>query len=308
MKILIAYDGSDCANGAIEDLSRAGLSDDTEAMILNVTETWLPKDFENESFVGTIGWTGAENIKLMRGAALEKMAEGEKLCTEASRRIQQKFPAWQVRHKTIGGYAESEILLEADESKPALIVVGSHGRGSVGRFILGSVSLKVLSEAACSVRVARPSPARAEHDDSPMRIIIGFDGSADSLNAVELVANRKWEPDTAVRLISAVESVPYSVLRAEMPKLTELRESAEAKLKEKGLNVSTVLEFGRAKDLIIDEAKNWGADSIFIGAKGHRLMERILLGSVSYSVAARAHCSVEVVRVNERKDNPILQD
>jgi len=70
MKILIAYDGSDCANGAIEDLSQAGLADDTEAMILTVTETWLPKDFENESFVETIGWTGAENIKQMRQAAI----------------------------------------------------------------------------------------------------------------------------------------------------------------------------------------------------------------------------------------------
>jgi len=308
MKVLIAYDGSDCANHAIEDLSRAGLADDVEAMILTMTETWLPKDLENVSFVETIGWTGTKNIRLMRGAALEKTVEGEKLAADASRRVQQKFPAWQVRHKTIGGYAESGILSEADESKPALIVVGSQGRSSVGRFILGSVSLKVLSEAACSVRVARRSPARAEDDDSPMRIVIGFDGSTDSLNAVESVANRKWESDTAVRLISAVESVPYSVLLAEMPKLEELRKSAEAKLKEKGLSVSTVLEFGRAKDLIIEEAENWGADSIFIGAKGHRLMERILLGSVSYAVAARAHCSVEVVRANERNDTPILQD
>lgn len=308
MKVLIAYDGSECANDAIEDLSRAGLADDVEAMILTMTETWLPKDLENELFVETIGWTGAENIKLMRGAALEKMAEGEKLCTDASRRVQQKFPAWQVRHKTIGGYAESGILSEAVESKPDLIVIGSHGRSEVGRFILGSVSLKVLSEAACSVRVARRLPTRVEDDDSPMRIVIGFDGSSDSLNAVETVANRKWQPDTAVRIISAVESLPYSVLLAEMPKLEKSRDSAEAKLKEKGLQVSTVLEFGRAKDLIVEEAEHWGADSIFIGAKGHRLMERILLGSVSYSVAARAHCSVEVVRATESNDNPMLQD
>ena len=296
MKVLIAYDGSDCANHAIEDLSLAGLADDVETMILNVTETWLPKDLENESFVETIGWTGAENIKLMRGAALEKMADGEKLTADASRRVQQKFPAWQVRHKTIGGFAESGILLEADESKPKLIVIGSHGRSGVGRFVLGSVSLKVLSEAACSVRVARRSPARAEDDDSPMRIVIGFDGSPDSLNAVESVANRKWPPATAVRLISAVEPMPFSILLAELPKVEELRESAAAKLKEKGLHVSTVVEFGRAKNLIIEEAEKWGADSIFIGAKGHRMMERILLGSVSYAVAARAHCSVEVVR------------
>ncbi len=291
MKVLIAYDGSDCANDAIENLSQAGLKDDTVAMILTVTETWILKDFENESFVETIGWTGAENIKLMRGAALEKVAETEKLAEDVSRSVQQKFPAWQVRHKVVGNFPEREIVAEANESKPDLIVIGSHGRGGVGRFVLGSVSLKVLSEAACSVRVARRSPARAADDDSPLRIVIAIDGSPDSLNAVETVANRKWQPETSVRLISAVESLPFSVSKAE-----KLRETAAAKLKGKGLHVSTVVQFGRAKSVIVEEAEKWGADSIFIGAKGHRLMERVLLGSVSYAVAARAHCSVEVVR------------
>ena len=308
MKVLIAYDGSECANHAIEDLSRAGLADDTEAMILTVAETWLPKDFENESFVETLGWTGAENIKLMHGAALEHIAEGEKLLEDVSRHLQQTFPAWQVRHKSIGGFPEQEIVAEASESKPDLIVIGSHGRNAVERFILGSVSLKVLSEAACSVRVSRHPPTCAENDDSPMRIVIGFDGSPDSLNAVESVANRKWSPGTAVRLISAVEPLPFSRLLTELPGVEKLREAAATKLKEKGLHVSTVVEFGRAKDVVVEEAEKWGADSIFIGAKGHRLMERILLGSVSYAVAARAHCTVEVVRARRKNDNSRLQD
>ncbi len=296
MKILIAFDGSDCANDAIEDLSRAGLPNDTEALILTASETWLPKDFENESFVETVGWTGAESINQMRQTAIEKVAEGDKLAEDASRLVQQKFPAWQVRHKAVGGFAEREIVAEANESKPDLIVIGSHGRSGVGRFLLGSVSLKVLSEAECSVRVARRSPVRAEDDDSPMRIVIAIDGSPDSLIAVESVMNRQWLPETSVRLISAVESLPFSILLAEMPKAEELREAASAKLKAKGLHVSTVVQFGRAKDVIIEESEKWGADAIFIGAKGHSLMERVMLGSVSYSVAARAGCTVEVVR------------
>ena len=301
MKVLIAYDGSDCADAAIEDLSRTGFAGDVEALILTVTETWLPKDLENESFVETFGWTGAENIKQMRGAALEKAAESEKLAAAASRRVQHKFPAWQVRHKAIGGFPEQEIVAEANVWKPNLIVIGSHGRGSVGLFVLGSVSLKVLSEAACSVRVARQSLARAEDDDSPLRIVIAIDGSRDSLNAVESVMSRQWMPETSVRLISAVESLPFSVLLGELPKAEKLRETAAAKLKEKGFHVSTVVEFGRAKNVIVEEAEKWGADSIFIGAKGHRMIERILLGSVSYAVAARAHCSVEVVRAKRKK-------
>ncbi|MCY7377020.1 MAG: universal stress protein, partial [Pyrinomonadaceae bacterium] len=93
-----------------------------------------------------------------------------------------------------------------------------------------------------------------------------------------------------------VEPLPFSVLLAELPRAEEVREKAATLLKEKGLHVSTVVEFGRAKSVIVEEAEKWGADAIFIGAKGHSLVERVLLGSVSYAVAARAHCSVEVVR------------
>jgi hypothetical protein len=42
MKILIAYDGSDCANAALEDLQRAGLPRVAEALIMSVAEVFLP--------------------------------------------------------------------------------------------------------------------------------------------------------------------------------------------------------------------------------------------------------------------------
>lgn len=298
MKILIGYDGSDCAKAAIEDLSRAGFPETAEAVILTVTETWLSEDLNEESFAETFGFAGAETFKQINAAALEKIAEGEKLAVEAASRVRQKFPGWQVGQKAVGGSAEWGIIQEANEFKPDLIVVGSHGHSAAGRFILGSVSLKVLSKSRSSVRVARRSMARAEDDDSPLRIVIAIDGSPDAWKAVESVLQRRWLPETSVRLVSAVESVPFSVLLAELPKAEEMRDSAAAELKAKGLHVSTVVEFGRAKDVITKEAEKWGADAIFIGAKGHSWTERVLLGSVSHAVAARARCAVEVVREN----------
>jgi hypothetical protein len=42
MKALIAYDGSACAEAALDDLKRAGLPGEVEAMIVTVAELWLP--------------------------------------------------------------------------------------------------------------------------------------------------------------------------------------------------------------------------------------------------------------------------
>jgi nucleotide-binding universal stress UspA family protein len=52
--------------------------------------------------------------------------------------------------------------------------------------------------------------------------------------------------------------------------------------------------------LLIAEAESWGADCIFVGARGMDRIDRFLLGSVSSALAARAHCSVEIVR--DRKE------
>jgi nucleotide-binding universal stress UspA family protein len=296
MKLLIAYDGSDCSRAAVDDLIYAGLPSGTQALVLTAAETWLPKDADDGAHVETFGFTGAETIKQMREAAAEKLAESEGLARDAAAQIQERFPEWQVSNKSVGGFPEREILSAAKEWQPDLIVTGSHGRSILGRLVLGSVSLKILSEAKCSVRIGRRSPSRAQNDNSPLRIVVAVDGSADSQKTIETVIRRSWLPETSIRLLTVIENLPYSVLQAELPRADNQRKSAAETLEKAGLHVSAQARAGRAKDLLIEEAENWGADAIFMGAKGHGLLERFWLGSVSYSVAAGANCSVEIIR------------
>jgi nucleotide-binding universal stress UspA family protein len=69
------------------------------------------------------------------------------------------------------------------------------------------------------------------------------------------------------------------------------------KLTTAGLSASVETGTGYPKDTIIEVAEAWNADSIFVGPHcSGNSFERFLLGSVSAAVAARAHCSVEVVR------------
>ncbi len=60
--------------------------------------------------------------------------------------------------------------------------------------------------------------------------------------------------------------------------------------------VETMVKTGYAKTLLVDQAAAWGADLIVMGSHGRKGVNRVLLGSVSESVARHAFCSVQVVR------------
>jgi nucleotide-binding universal stress UspA family protein len=53
------------------------------------------------------------------------------------------------------GSPADEILKAAQKMKADLIVTGSHGRHGAQKFLLGSVSSKVIDHAACSVLVIK---------------------------------------------------------------------------------------------------------------------------------------------------------
>jgi nucleotide-binding universal stress UspA family protein len=64
-----------------------------------------------------------------------------------------------------------------------------------------------------------------------------------------------------------------------------------------GLDASSAVTEGDPKRVLVEEARRWGADCIFVGSAGFsKRFERFLLGSVSSAVVTREHCSVEVVR------------
>jgi len=77
---------------------------------------------------------------------------------------------------------------------------------------------------------------------------------------------------------------------------------ANGLLKGTQLKIRVILKQGDPKQELPKAAEDWHADCIFVGSVGfNNRFERFLLGSVSAAVAARAHCSVEVVRVKLAK-------
>jgi len=62
------------------------------------------------------------------------------------------------------------------------------------------------------------------------------------------------------------------------------------------VSVSTRVREGVPKEVIVEEARQWGADLIVLGSHGYGFVKRLVLGSIAAAVVASAPCSVQVVR------------
>jgi len=303
MKVLIAYDGSSSADAALQDLQYAGLPQEAEALILSVAEVFLPPPSPTPALPANVP-PAVQRAWLQATHALE---EARTLAQRARACLLESFPAWDVEAEACANSPAWAVIKRAEAWQPDLIVVGSHGRSALGRFVLGSVSQKIVTEARCSVRVGRQ---RRQAATASLRLLIGIDGSPDAAAAVRTVAARQWPVDSSVRLVTALDARMSTAL-AFMPLPEEAgaaARDAEASvwmsktvnpmvelLRSRGLTVSSVIKEGDPKRVLLDEVEQWEADCLFVGARGLSRVERFLLGSVSAAVAARAHCSVEVI-------------
>lgn len=312
MKILIAFDGSECAASAIDDLKRAGLPDDSEVLLIAVAEVWLPPapDVKEVEEVSKDVHSVVElHKRYMKSSKI--MADTEEIAHRAEKRLQHNFPTWSIKTETTYGSPAWEIIFCADEWKPDLIVVGSHGRTALGRFVLGSVSQKVLTESRTSVRIAR---GHGELEHTPSRIIVATDGSDAANEAVNEVARRNWFEGSHARVVVVDDPIEMTLIGQTIPpvanwveevnleqhkKSQEIANNAVERLRAAGLITSAVICNGKPKTEIVAQAEEWEADNIFVGSVGFSKIERFMLGSVSSAVSARAHCSVEVVRPKE---------
>jgi nucleotide-binding universal stress UspA family protein len=310
MKILIAYDGSDSADTAIDGLQRAGLpAENVEALVLSIGEVWLPPSTPDE----VDSSPALPGLKEARERAAQVMEEAEQLAQRGHKRVLQNFSGWQASHEVRNGSPGFELLKFAREWPADLIVVGSHGHTALGRFVLGSVSQKVLTEATTTVQIGRRNPGTGKSGE---RVIVGVDGSPAALAAVRAVAQRNWTEGSEIRIVVADDVLTgnpiwllippvrefFDEVRTEERTRAEQFASAAAKelrdaMGSRKITVSSVVLAGDPKQVLVKHAEEFGADCIFTGATGFSSrLERVILGSVSAAIAARADCSVEVVR------------
>jgi nucleotide-binding universal stress UspA family protein len=152
--ILIAYDGSDDANSAIQHA--ATLLPGYPAIVLTVWEPFLTMMMRTPAGLGPVaGVPDIEGIDdACRQSAQAQAEEGARLARDAG------IDASARAVSRSGSIAEA-ILQEAADADATAIVIGSRGLTGVKSLLLGSVSHGVLQHADRSVLVV-PSPTVAE--------------------------------------------------------------------------------------------------------------------------------------------------
>ena len=146
-----------------------------------------------------------------------------------------------------------------------------------------------------------------------MRVIVAFDGSAAAIDAVVLVEAISWPTDSVLRVISVIEpmmlpnSGPLYRGAGLAPEVDEAITShthdtlqgVVERLRSSGRAVEGEVLRGRVASAIIEDARDFHADLVVIGSRGHGTIASLLLGSVSSEVVDHAPCPVLVARTTD---------
>lgn len=183
-----------------------------------------------------------------------------------------------------------------------LMVLATHGRRGLQRFMLGSVAEEIFRTAACPVLILGPkvpeAPAAALN-----RILFPTDFTAESVAALPCAIALAQEHQAHLYLVHVVQKdhhmvAPHQRALARPPSEERLRQ-----LIPPGTTllstVERVVEFGSPTDSILLAAERCRADLIVLGIRGGGPLVRAathLPGPTAYNVIAQAPCPVLTVR------------
>jgi nucleotide-binding universal stress UspA family protein len=142
MKILLAIDDSKFSEAAIQAVARQMNPEQAEVCILHIVEPLL---LVPEFRAGDL-----EGIKSTEQLLCK---HGEQLVARAEQSLRKA--GFKVHTVVKEGDHRAEIIDHAAEWGAELIVLGSHGRRGLDRFLMGSVAEFVSRHAACSVEIVR---------------------------------------------------------------------------------------------------------------------------------------------------------
>jgi nucleotide-binding universal stress UspA family protein len=197
----------------------------------------------------------------------------------------------------VGRGGPAEVLLAASE-RAGLLVVGSRGRGGFARLLLGSTSTQCATHATVPTVVV---PGDVE-PHATKRILVGFDGSPNSLAAVRW-AVQFASADSTVVVAWVWDATPLAVgsdafffpdaSDLAVERFNHLVEPIEYEAAARDVTIEREFIRGTPRAALASHAD--GVDLVVVGARGHGAVGSALLGSVSTWILHHVHRPIAVV-------------
>lgn len=206
-----------------------------------------------------------------------------------------------LKEVTRRGYSAGEVIIEyADEITADLIIVGTHGRRGIGRWVLGSVAEEVVRHASCPVLSVRDM--ETEGVPTLGRILVPVDFSRWSAHGVKSATELAARFDAGLELVHVIEEPVWpefypvdcrwqlteELQRAATTELEALASDARAL----GVDVELRILNGQPAMEISHLVEELGVGLVVLPTSGRSGIEHMLLGSTAERVVRRAACPV----------------
>jgi nucleotide-binding universal stress UspA family protein len=294
--ILVPLDGSEYAERALP-WAKALAGDTATLVLLEVT----PHAHEVRGFQGQVVGT-AEFVE----------STYQDLATDRLNVAREKWFSGRegVNLVVAEGDPAGQIMATADTQKADMIVMSSHGRGAIGRFVSGSVADRVVRHAPLPVMIVGPE-GTIEPEQRISRVVAPIDGSELSLRALPVAASITKQTGAGIAVINVVSPTsgdlplvasgmePMSATTYELVYDEEVRESQElvdravTALQGLGVQAEGKVFTGAITESILN-ALNPG-DVLVISSHGRKGMARWVLGSTAMKLVRSGQAPVVVV-------------
>lgn len=145
MKVLLSIDDSPHSKFALNSILERPWPDNTQFLVLTVVEPYHPDYAGWDPGAISDAYVFAEKIT---GSAT-------KLASSACEQLAEKFGKNNVNYEVKEGPVKESIIEKASSWQADFIIMGSHGRSGIQKFLLGSISQAVVSHAPCSVEIIK---------------------------------------------------------------------------------------------------------------------------------------------------------
>ena len=273
--ILVPLDGSETAEGALP--YAAALARRLNAALVLVT-----------AWEGTESELGAE----FPAMALEIEQNARTHFTEYLDGIESRIKDVNVETMTRAGRADEQILAAVTESRARTLVIATHGRSGVGRWMYGSIAGRLLHDSPVPVVAIGPRVLeKAATDVGISHLMVPLDGSdlaEAALPVARTLASKLGARVSLVRVMRwAAEAYPYALPSAYIPQVDEeLETGAKAYLKRQQEAITDVpadafVVRGAVADGLIEFVDKQNVDMIVMTTHARGGIMRAALGSVA---------------------------